>query len=145
MQSESQKGRLGFLFPEEPRSFAGRRGLKIVLRALHVLCVGIFVGAHVLEVESGVRATWFVWTIVSGCALLAIDLHESATALLQVRGLVVLAKLSVVFAFVTDGSQHPWILAAMLVVSVISSHAPSSLRYYMLFGSRRLKGSNSRG
>jgi len=44
-------GRLrDLLVPNEPRSFRGRRMLKIVLRAIHVLCAGVLVGAEVFGV-----------------------------------------------------------------------------------------------
>jgi len=134
-----------FFFPDQPRSFAGRRALKIVLRALHVLCVGVFVGAHVLAAEQAACEMWLWWTILSGCALLLLDLHESGTFLLQVRGLVIVAKLIVVGFVASSEGRHPWVLGALLVVSVISSHAPSSVRYYMVFGARDLTGSQSRG
>ena len=38
-----------------------------------------------------------------------------------------------------------WILAAMLLLSVVSSHAPSKLRYFVAIGKHRFKGAETKG
>ncbi|MFO1077633.1 MAG: hypothetical protein U1E73_07890 [Planctomycetota bacterium] len=133
------------LLPDRPRDFPGRRGMKIALRAVHVLCAGIFVGAHVFAATADDRTAWCAATVVSGGMLLLLDLHESAAFLLQVRGAVVLAKLAGVAALPwLDGARQP-VLATLFLVAVASSHAPAKVRYHLLVGSGRLVAGTSRG
>jgi len=131
-----------WLFPEPPREFPGRRFLKIVLRAIHVLFAGVLVGAYAFSVES--RGTWLAGTIASGVLLLLLDLHESGAFLLQVRGLVVVLKIGLVAALPWLDPWQPWALGFLVVLSVLSSHAPARIRYRVVVGSR-VRGAETRG
>jgi hypothetical protein len=128
------------LFPDPPRDFRGRRALKIVLRATHVLCASLCVGAYAFDAPG--RAAWLVAAALSGTAILVLDLHESAAFLLQVRGAVVLSKI-VALAFLPAGGV--WLLAAIVLLSVVSSHAPSSVRHCVLLGRGRVRASRTQG
>lgn len=128
------------LFPDPPRDFPGRRLLKIGLRAAHVLCAALCLGAYAFDAEE--RVPWLVATITTGLSILALDLHESAAFLLQVRGVVVAAKL-VALAFLPAGGA--WLLAAIVLVSVVSSHAPSRVRHRVLFARGRVRAAESHG
>ena len=133
------------LFPEEPRSFPGRRGLKILLRAIHLLFVGVFLGSYVFEVGEAQRAPWFLGTVGSGVLMLLLDLHESAAFLLQVRGLVVLGKVIVLAGLPWFGDQQALVLGFLVIVSVLSSHAPSRIRYFLVVGGSRVATSHTKG
>ena len=41
---------MSLLFPDEPRSFPGRRSLRTGLRAAHIFTSGVLVGGHVFDV-----------------------------------------------------------------------------------------------
>ena len=56
------------LFPSEPRSLPGRRGLKICLRAAHVLCAGILVGSYVFGADASLKTSWMLATVASGAS-----------------------------------------------------------------------------
>jgi hypothetical protein len=127
------------LFPDPPRSFRGRRLLKIGLRGVHVVCAAFCVGAYAFDAAA--RLPWLAATIVTGLAILALDLHESASFLLQARGVIVVLKL-VALSFLPAGGA--WLLAAIVLVSVISSHAPSSVRHRVLFA-RRVRAAATHG
>jgi hypothetical protein len=133
------------LFPREPRSFPGRRGLKISLRAAHVLCSGVAVGSLWLEAAEPLRSQWMLASAFTGLAMLALDLHESGVFLVQARGLVVLIKVGLLGALRWLGPWQGWALAALMVVSVLSSHASSRIRYFVVFGRGRLKGAETKG
>ena len=133
------------LFPESPRSFPGRRGLKILLRAIHVLFAGVLVGAYVFEVEAVSRAPWLLGTIGSGILIFLLDLHESAAFLLQVRGLIVLAKIFAVCLLPWCTGWEVQMLGALVVISVLSSHAPSSFRYFLVIGRGQVEAAKSKG
>jgi len=133
---------VSFFFPEVPRAFPGRRGLKILLRATHVLCAGILVGGYVFGGDAG---PWLWATIVSGLAILLLDLHESAAFLLQLRGLIVVGKIATVGALPWFHGSEVWVFGALVVVSVLSSHAPASFRHRVVIGAGRIRGPVSRG
>lgn len=137
-----------WLFPSPPRSFSGQRAVKIVLRALHVLAVAGLFGVVFAHVEAGARSPSLRLSLISGLAILALDLFESAAFLLQVRGLVVLGKLAALGLLLRpefgSGSEIA-ILGFLIVVSVISSHAPSDFRYRFWVPWARVDGAQSRG
>lgn len=128
------------LFPDPPRGFPGRRFVKIVLRGAHVLCASLCLGAYAFGAEG--RGLWLAAAIVTGIAILALDLHESAAFLLEVRGLVVLGKL-VALMFLPEGGA--WLLGAIVLVSVVSSHAPGSIRHRVVLRRGRVHAAQSRG
>ena len=133
------------LFPDPPRELHGRRGLKITLRAAHVLCAATLLGAYVFGVAEAHSEPWLLATVVTGLVILALDLHESAAFLLQVRGAVVLAKILALIALPWLEGYEAWVLGVVVVVSVLSSHASSSIRYRLLLGSGRVKGGVTKG
>ena len=114
-------------------------------RAAHVVLSGVYLGALVFDVEPASRWPWFLATLLSGLLILCLDLYESGAFLLQLRGLVVAIKL-ILLAFVPAfGAAGVWVLAAVAFVSVISSHASSTFRYYQVWGRGRIKGADTRG
>lgn len=133
------------LFPEHPRDLPGRRGIKVALRGVHVLCAGLFVGTYVFAVTPEERATWCAAALLTGGMLLALDLHESAAFLLQVRGAVLLVKVACLCALPWLGAAQAPVLMALVVVAVASSHAPAKVRYHLLFGRGRVTATESRG
>jgi len=146
MSPRASRGLLGrLLFPDEPRSFPGRRETKILVRAVHVLLAGLFTAAVVFRLEEAERAVWFHGALGSGLALLLLDLHESGAFLLQVRGLVVLLKLLLLACLPLFGAAEGWILSLVVLASVYFSHASSKIRYFMVFGRGRIEGSRTAG
>lgn len=133
------------LFPDPPRAFSAQRALKIGLRAGHVLCAGTLVGAFQFGPDEATRTRWLIATACSGALLLLLDWIETSAFFLQLRGWVVLTKMGLLCLLPTLGASGYPLLATMLVVSVISSHAPSRLRYCMPFGADRIQGSSSKG
>ena len=131
-------------FPDPPRTYRGMRWVKVVLRAVHVLCAGVLTGAYLLEATSPQRESCLIGTVLSGLLLFAADLYESAAFLLQVRGAIVLLKLALL-ALLPVLPAPGWVLAGILSFSVISSHAPSAVRYRMLFGRGRIRGAETKG
>jgi hypothetical protein len=133
------------LFPETPRAFPGRRGVKILLRALHVLSTGVLCGATLLDVGPPVRTTWLIAAAVTGLLIVLLDLFESGAFMLQLRGLLVALKIALLAGLPWFGEYAGWILAALVLLSVVSSHSPGKVRYLVLLGGGRITGSDSRG
>ncbi len=138
-------GLWSLLFPARPRELPGRRMLKIVLRAAHVLCAGILVGSYMFDVEASLKTTWLVATIGTGMLILLLDLHESAAFLFQVRGLVIAIKLGLLAALPLFEPYQTWVLAFLVIGSVISSHAPSKVRYFVLVLGDKVRAGTSKG
>ena len=141
----STMGFVGFFFPDEPRALPGRRWLKIALRAVHVVFACGFLGSFVFDGGLAARPPWTTGVVASGMALLLLDLHESAAVLLQVRGLVVALKIGLLLALPWLGDAQLWAVVGIVVVSVLSSHAPGKVRYHLVAGADRIRGSDSMG
>ena len=134
------------LYPGKPRSFPGRRTVKILLRAAHVLCAGVLTGTYLLDADAAQHGPWVTATLVSGGTILLIDLHESGVFLMQLRGWFVVAKLGAVALIPRiEPIAAAWVLGGIVFASVISSHAPSSIRYFIPIGGRRFRGSRTKG
>ncbi len=131
--------------PRIPRKFAYQRLIKIVLRAVHVLCVGLLVGAHVFAAAPPAQEDWRLAAAASGLALLTLDLTETAAFIFQVRGIVVAMKISVLVALPWFGSAAPAVLATTFFAGVLISHAPSRVRYHMWIARDKAESSRERG
>ena len=84
--------------------------------------------------------------VLSGLALLLLDVHESCAFMLQIRGYFVIVKLAALgFLSRLEPAQASWLLAILLVVSVLSSHAPSGVRYAVPLGAGRFHGARTKG
>lgn len=126
-------------------SLAGwQRGLKISLRAAHVLGAGVFTGGLVFGVSSEEMEGWLLLLVVAGVLVLALDVMESPAFLIQTKGVVVVAKLAILGGIVWSG-EGEWLLAPILFVSVVSSHASSGVRHRVLVFGDRVRGSRSNG
>jgi hypothetical protein len=119
--------------------------VKILCRTAHVLCAGVLVGAYIFEISPALRSPWLHWTIVSGLLILLVDLHESGVFLFQLRGLIVIGKFGVLAAPALLGELGPWWFAALLAISVLSSHAPGKIRYFVVLWGRRFTGAETKG
>jgi hypothetical protein len=133
------------IFPASPRSLRWRRGLKIGLRAAHVLCASVLTGGTLLGAPPDRIAPWLTATAVSGLSIVLLDLHESGAFLLQLRGAVVLVKIGLLAALPWLAPWRAGIFTSIVLISVLSSHAPSGVRYLMLFGRDRIKPGRSKG
>ena len=119
--------------------------MKICARAVHVLCAGVFAATYLLDVPGEPRETWCSAAVVTGLLLLSLDLFESGAFLLQVRGLFLLAKVALLATLPVAGEAASWIVSAVVVGSVISSHAPSKVRYFVVFRRPGVRASDTRG
>ena len=144
-RQDRNRGLVALLIPEEPREFPARRWVKMILRATHVLAAGVLCGSYLLGVGDAARLPWLLGAIISGLLILLLDLHESGAFLLQVRGLVVLTKIGILAALPHLGAYAGWMLAGVVMVSVVSSHASSKVRYFVVLGGSGIRGADSKG
>ena len=121
------------LFPPEPRSFPWRRGVRTLLRALHILATGVLLGGHVFDQPQALLTPWLWGSVFTGLALLATDLYASCAVLLEARGVAVLVKIGLVALVPFMWDQRVALLSAALVIGAVSSHLPRTYRHRLLF------------
>jgi hypothetical protein len=133
------------LIPPEPRRYPGQRWVKMCARSCHVILAGIYLGSLVFRIDTPDRLPWFVAALLSGFLMVCLDLYESGAFLLQLRGLVTAAKLALLALLPLYGDAAVWVVAGLAFSSVISSHASSKFRYFLVWGRGRIKGGEMRG
>jgi hypothetical protein len=74
-----------------------------------------------------------------------LDLYESGAFLLQLRGLFTGLKVTLLALLPLFGSASVWVVGGIAFLAVISSHASSRFRYFLIWGRGRIKASESRG
>jgi hypothetical protein len=120
------------LFPPTSRSFRGQRWTNIGLRTLHLVGVAGMGAGILFEVPRAAWQGYFLLTMLSGFLLVAIALWSSAVWLCQVRGVAILLKLALLAAIPVWPAAGPTLLIAVVVLSGLVAHAPSTTRYYSL-------------
>jgi hypothetical protein len=124
------------IFPVQRRLLPGARWANILLRVLHVIGAGGLVGSNLFSVSQIHWMPYLYLTLISGVVMLLLEVSSSAIYVLQLSGVAVVVKI-VLFSII------PWfpdfklgILLLMLVLSVVFSHAPSSVRHYSIWHGR---------
>ncbi len=109
------------------------RFLRTLTRSLHIPAVAIVIGAWVLGQPEAAEGLPMAAAVVSGVVLGVLFFEQSVAWLLEVRGLVVLAKVAVILTLPLVAIDHagPTLLAVAFVASV-SSHMPGRLRHFRL-------------
>jgi hypothetical protein len=118
------------------RDFFGRRWLIVLLRA--ALLVGLVgTGAILIAGLPFAGQTPFVTLLVSGLAMMAIDLWVAPARFSEVAGLAILLKLALLLCLAYATSARMLIFWGVLVFSAIIAHAPASVRHRRIFGVRQ--------
>jgi hypothetical protein len=120
-------------------NFIGKRWLKISLRTVHL--VG-FAGVFASILTATEQDVYWGITIVSGLGLLSLEALSNFVWFVQIRALVMYIKLTLltcVFFF----NEYAWhCLVAIIIISGMISHAPSSVRYYSFVHGRKITSLN---
>ncbi len=130
---------MGFLFPAEPRNFAGQRWVRITLRTAHLIAMAFLVGG-VAQGSPIEELLWALWgTFVSGLLFIALEVFNTGLWLFQIKGIAVLLKvLLMAVAVATPQSAMPLLVTA-IVIGGISSHMPGKYRNYSILHGRVIK------
>ena len=120
-------------------NFIGKRWLKISLRTAHL--VG-FAGVFASILTSTEQDVYWAITIISGLGLLSLEALSNFVWFVQIRALAMYIKLTLltcVFFF----DEYAWhCLVAIIIISGMISHAPSSVRYYSFVHGRKITSLN---
>jgi len=126
------------LFPEQSRSFYGKRWLDIALRSVHLTGLLGVAGGVLFNAEQSLWLPYFLTTILSGLAMVLISLWSNGHWLLQNRGLVIIAKVTILSLLPVLPGYEQYLLIIIVIMSGISSHAPARFRYYSVILGREL-------
>ncbi len=120
-------------------NFTGKRWLKISLRTLHLIG---FAGVFASVLTSSEQNIYWGITIVSGLGLLSLEALSNLVWFVQIRALAIYIKLILLAAvfFFADYAWH--CLIAIIIISGMISHAPSSVRYYSFIHGRKITSLN---
>jgi hypothetical protein len=111
-----------------------RRWLHVILRGVHLAAV-VALGAAILGAPVDPRQSATA-TLVSGMAMLALDLWGDRDHLLKVAGLSVIAKLALVGWMAADSDNRIVLFWLLLAWSALFAHAPASFRHAVLLPRR---------
>lgn len=128
-----------WLFPSCSRDFIGKRWFKIGLRSLHLVGLAGVGGAYLYAAAFDDWFPYLLLTLSSGSLMMAVELWSHGIWLLQVRGLAIVLKLSLLaLAGLLPAAMDPMILMVVILISGVIAHAPSRLRYYSPFYGRKI-------
>ena len=112
------------------RSFPGKAPVVNLLRALHLIGV-VGLGASVLGggPEQACDA-YCLLVLLSGAAILALDVWSSLAYVLQIKGMGMAVKLGMVLWMVLDAGHRVELFWVVVALSSLLTHASGRLRGY---------------
>ena len=119
------------LVPDPAREFRGRRWLKIGLRTLHIVAFSALVGGVLLDGNTTRLGTWLQFSMLTGAAMVAVELHRSLLWLRELRGLAILVKVAMLGIAFHEPRWTSALLIAVIVLSSVVSHMPGRYRYWV--------------
>lgn len=124
------------LCPDPPRRIPFHRWLGILFRTVHLLAVGTLLGGHVFDVESTRLVPFLAAAIVTGAALVALELASTCAWLGMGKGVAVLLKLGLLLLVPVFWEHRVALLVAATVVAGVASHMPARYRHAPVVGRR---------
>lgn len=124
------------LLPEPPRRIPGRRAVSVALRSGHLAALTGLLGGHVFAVDEGRLGPWLAATVLTGAAMMALELTGSLAWFVTGQGVSVLLKLAVLATVPVFWDQRVPILLGTVVLAAITSHMPARYRHRPLFRAR---------
>jgi hypothetical protein len=107
------------------------------LRSAHLVGLSGIGGAYFYAGPREIWLPFLVLLVVSGIAMMALEIWSSPYWLVEIRGLAMLAKVALLGAAMASGQLQAAALIIVIVISGVVSHAPSALRYYSVWHRRR--------
>jgi hypothetical protein len=119
-----------------------KRWSKISLRSLHLLAVAGVGGGILFALEKDLWINYWWLALVSGVLMMLMDITASPAWIVQVRGVVIMLKLILLALLGMNPAWDSFLLAVIIIISAIVSHAPGKLRYYSLYHRRVINSDN---
>jgi len=110
-----------------------KRWSKISLRTLHLLALAGVGGGILFGIDKDLWINYWWLAMASGVLMMLIDIISNPVWLVQIRGVVIYVKLILLACLGIYPQWDSFILAVIIVISAIISHAPGKLRYYSVY------------
>jgi len=113
-----------------------KRWSKISLRSLHLLAVAGVGGGILFALEKDLWINYWWLALVSGVLMMLMDITANPVWIVQVRGIVIMLKLILLVFLGMNPGWDSFLLAVIIIISAVISHAPGKLRYYSFYHRR---------
>lgn len=127
------------LFPDPPRRIPAQRWLGVILRTAHLMTFGTLLGGHFFEIDSARLVPFLAATIVTGVALMLLELASTVHWLFMGKGVAVMVKLLMLSLVPLFWEHRVAILLGTVVVASVGAHMPSRLRHYSFLHGRTIE------
>jgi len=108
------------------------RALNIALRTAHIGVTGALFGGHVFAIAARRLLPCLYLTILTGVALVIVELYPDWRRLFEVRTAMIAAKLCLLCLIPWLWTWRVAILIGVIVIASIGSHMPRRYRYYSI-------------
>ncbi|MGR5145667.1 hypothetical protein ACQKP8_03840 [Photobacterium alginatilyticum] len=125
-------------YPISETRFWIQRLSKTGVRALHILGIAGSAGGILYGVERELWLNWWVLAMVTGVILMTLEISRSKLWLIQLKGVLTLAKLMLLGSFFIIPQHKPMLFITVLLMSVFIAHGPAGLRHYSIWHRRRI-------
>ncbi|UJF22738.1 hypothetical protein [Shewanella sp. OMA3-2] len=132
--------------PLSETRFWFQRLAKTGLRALHIIGVVGAGGGILLHVDQSLWLPYWLITMTTGLLLMTWEIIRDWQWLIQLKGLLTLAKVGLLFLLLPFTDWQVEIITLLVLLSVIVSHGPAGLRHYsvvhrkVIHGKKEIKG-----
>jgi len=119
-----------------------KRWSKISLRTLHLLALAGVGGGILFGLDKDLWINYWWLAMASGALMMLMDIISNPVWLVQIRGLIILMKLILLACLGIYPQWDNLILAIIIIISAVISHAPGKLRYYSVYHRRVITSDN---
>ena len=119
--------------PREYRDFPGRRWLLVGLRVVHLIGMVGAGAALIYGFPLATQLPYVLALLISGVAMMAIDLWTTPGYLAEMAGTAMLVKIALLVWFFVAPPQQLSLFWGVLVLSAVIAHAPAWMRHRRLF------------
>ena len=110
-----------------------KRWTKISLRTLHLLSVAGVGGGILFGLDKSLWISYWWLALASGGLMTLLDIISNRVWLVQIRGLTIFLKLILLAFLGVNAAWDGYLLASIIIISGVISHAPGKLRYYSVY------------
>lgn len=118
-----------------------KRWSKISLRTLHLLAIAGVGGGILFGLDKDLWISYWWLALASGLLMTLMDVIANPVWIVQVRGVVIVLKLILLALLGSFPGWDSTLLAIIIIISAVISHAPGKLRYYSLYHHRVINSS----
>ncbi len=107
------------------------RAARVVVRSIHIPAIAMVIGAWWIGAPQAAQPLAWALAVSSGVALCALFFLQSEWWFLEVRGVVILAKVGALLTLpALSYGAGLWLLLIACFVTGVSSHMPGNLRHF---------------